>query len=226
MQRPVFQLIRAGLAALLRKLIPEVLTSALATLLVMIIVSGMEKPALSSRDGGQNGTRPCVGLCPETQPVLVAAPRASSPGIPGPETNAALADFMERIALSHVAALKVPAGADEQETIAAAAAVHATTPPPPKVPAPRSHKEQDASKLHLAHSTAKPLPGAQQPLPVPEPSALSASSGEKPPLPLLPHEFGRHLMAGLGSIVSASDDRLAAFAASVGDTLSSIAKNL
>lgn len=89
MQAPISILIRNRLHAGTRKLVGEVLVSSLSTVLAMVVLSNLTKPAppFSRLDG-----------------PISSAVRGSTAG----ETSDASADFLERVALSHVASLRAP----------------------------------------------------------------------------------------------------------------------
>jgi hypothetical protein len=215
-QVPISLMIRDGLHALTRKF-AEILVSSLATLLVMAIFPYLAKPA---------------------PPVAPDAGRPSSINA-GPETSDALADFMERVALSHVAALRAPAepasepanGAASEPTTAAV-----TSSPLRPANAPR-HDRPMSSKVHAAASVPKvPVPATPPPAPIEPAAASSPVKAEAiPPVvesapvkaePLPPLQFGMHLVSSLGDIISASEKRVVESVASVGDTLTSFAKKL
>ena len=94
MQVPIPLMIRNGLHALTRKIV-EILVSSLTTLLVMAIFPSLTKPTFrfAQDDGGL--------------PYIHGGPA-------GEETSEAVADFMERVALSHVAALRALRGGSRE----------------------------------------------------------------------------------------------------------------
>jgi hypothetical protein len=144
-QVPISLMIRNGLHTMTRKLLTEVLVSSLATLLGMAIFSNVTKPAppfaqddrrLSSFDGGPAGG----------------------------EKSKAIADFMQRVALSHVASLRAPPAATSEATIVATSepttAAVVPLPPPRPAAAPR-HDRPSSIKVHVAASVPKVLPSAR-----------------------------------------------------------------
>jgi hypothetical protein len=196
--------IRNLLHAITRKLVTEVFVSSLATLIAMAVFSYVTKPAprfvrdegrLSSFDGG---------------PI-------------GGEKSEALADFMERVALSHVASLKAPPAAPSQATLVAASE-HSVVPLPPPRPADAArHDRPSSGKVHVAVSVPKVLPSAEPPLTTTEPTVVPAPVKEEP---LRPLQYGMRVAANLGDIVSASNTLVVESVASMGDALSSIVKKL
>lgn len=204
MQVPVCLTIRNGLHALTRRFVTEILVSSLATLLVMAIFPNLTKPAfLLARDGG----RPASA---ETRPA-------------GSETSEALDDFMERVALSHVAGLRAPPVAATVASSEPTAGTGVPLPPRP-VAAPR-HDRPSSGKVHVAVAASVPKvpPPVQPPLVTVEPAAVSAPVAAEPPPPL---QYGMRLVAGLGNIISISQTRVVQSVASVGDTLTSLVKKL
>jgi len=202
MQVPVCLTIRNGLHALTRRFVTEILVSSLATLLVMAIFPNLTKPAfLFARDDGRLTSA-------EARPV-------------GSETSEALDDFMERVALSHVAGLRAPPVAAIVASSEPTAGTGVPLPPRP-VAAPR-HDRPSSSKVHVAASVPKVPPPVQPPLVTVEPAAVSAPVAAEPPPPL---QYGMRLVAGLGNIISVSQTRVVQSMASVGDTLTSLVKKL
>jgi hypothetical protein len=218
-QVPIPLMIRNGLHALTQKFVGA-LVSSLATLLIMAIFPYLAKP---------------------TPPVAPDAGRLSSieAGSAGEETNDALADFMERVALSHVAALRTPpAAAIEPANGAASETTTAAVVPSPlrAAAAPRPDRPS-SSKVHAAASVPKVPQPAKPQLAATEPAAAPSPVKDEaiPPVvesapvkaePLPPLQFGVHLVSSLGDIISASEKRVVESVASVGDTLTSFAKKL
>jgi len=165
-ENPIVLVSLGKLHALARKF-GEVLIASLATLLVTALWSNLTKPAtpVAHADGG----RPLV------EEKLAAD-----------DSRERLDDFMERIALSHVAALKgTPPTRDNQALVATAE--------PPGFANPALASRPAAAKLHgrprvdkapLASADQAPLagdtkvlPAAPAPLPAIDPVVASASSG-------------------------------------------------
>src|ERR1700730_12326887 len=115
---PIPLVIRNGMLALTRKF-AEILVSSLATVLVMALFPYATKPIPPfARDHGR---------------------LSSIDGGPAREqTSEALADFMERVALSHVAALRAPPAAPSQPANVAMSepTTAAAVPLPPRPAAP------------------------------------------------------------------------------------------
>jgi len=207
-QAPI-SIVRNGLHAGTRKLVGEVLVSSLSTVLAMIILSNLTKPAppFSRLDG-----------------PISSAVRGSAAG----ETSDASADFLERVALSHVASLKA-ASPDAATVVGASelptdAAIPLAAPLPPRRPGAsqdhtRSSKERVAANVNVAKSPAP----AQPPLPTGEAAVASAPVTAERFNPL---QYGTRLVASLGDIVSASDKRVVEGLGSVGDALTSLVKKL
>jgi hypothetical protein len=218
-QVPIPLMIRNGLHALTRKFVGA-LVSSLATVLIMAIFPYLTKP---------------------TPPVAPDAGRLSSieAGPVEEESNDALADFMERVALSHVAALRVPPAAASEPANGAASETRAAavTPSPLRQATAPRHDRTSSSKVHTTASIPKvPQPAAPPPATIEPAAAASPVKDEAiPPVvesapvkaePLPPLQFGMHLVSSLGDTISASEKRVVESVASVGDTLTSFAKKL
>jgi hypothetical protein len=216
-QMSISKMILDMMQALLRKLIPQVIISTLATVLVSTILSPVTNTAPSVRpDSARSLAR--NGEATYNHGELATL-----------EAREPLADFLERVALTHVAALKEPAAAARQTAGSTAEEPkNATTvplPPPRWSATPR--EEPGSSKPHLAQSAAKTLP-PQPPIPpiVPAPiiPAVAAEPAEKKTF--VPFQYGMRLVANLQNIVSASNSFVVAIAVSMGDGLTSVAKKL
>jgi hypothetical protein len=197
-------IIRNGLHALTRKF-AEILVSSLATVLVMALFPYTTKP---------------------TPPIARDDGRLSSiDGGPAREqTSETLADFMERVALSHVAALRAPpAAASQPANVASEPTTAAVVPLPPRPAAAPRRDRPGSSKVHVAASVPKVLPPVQEPLATIEPTVASAPVKAEP---LPPLQYGMRLVANLGGIISASETRVVESVASMGDGLTSLAKKL
>ncbi len=192
--------IRNRVHAITRKLVTEVLISSLATLIAMAVFSNVTKPSPQfARDEGR---------------------LSSFDGGPAGEKNEALADFMERVALSHVASLRA---APSQATVVATSEPSVVPLPPPRPAGVATHDRSSSGKVRVAVSVPKVQPSAQPPLATIEPTVAPAPvKGE----PLRPLQYGMRLVANLGDIVSASNTRVVESVASVGDALSSLVKKL
>ena len=197
-------IIRNGLHALTRKF-AEILVSSLATVLVMALFPYTTKP---------------------TPPIARDDGRLSSiDGGPAREqTSEALADFMERVALSHVAALRAPpAAASQPANVASEPTTAAVVPLPPRPAAAPRRDRPGSSKVHVAASVPKVLPPAQEQLTTIEPAVASAPV--KAEL-LPPVQYAMGLVANLGGMISTSETRVVESVASMGDGLTSLAKKL
>lgn len=197
-------IIRNGLHALTRKF-AEILVSSLATVLVMALFPYATKPIPPfARDDGR---------------------LSSIDGGPAREqTSETLADFMERVALSHVAALRAPpAAASQPANVASEPTTAAVVPLPPRPAAAPRRDRPGSSKVHVAASVPKVLPPVQEPLATIEPTVASAPVKAEP---LPPLQYGMRLVANLGGIISASETRVVESVASMGDGLTSLAKKL
>ena len=198
-------IIRNGLLTLTRKF-AEILVSSLATVLVMALFPYATKPIPPfARDDGR---------------------LSSIDGGPAREqTSEALADFMERVALSHVAGLRAPPAAARQPTNVAMSepTPAAAVPLPPRPAAAPRRDRPGSSKVHVAASVPKVLPPAQEPLATIEPAVASAPV--KAEL-LPPVQYAMRLVANLGGMISTSETRVVESVASMGDGLTSFAKKL
>jgi hypothetical protein len=204
-QVPIPLIIRNGLLTLTRKF-AEILVSSLATVLVMALFPYATKPMPPfARDDGR---------------------LSSIDGGPAREqTSEALADFMERVALSHVAALRAsPAAASQPANVAMSEPTTAAAVPLPPRPAAAPRRDRPgSSKVHVAASVPKVLPPAQEPLATIEPAVASAPVKAEP---LPPVQYAMRLVANLGGMISTSETRVVESVASMGDGLTSLAKKL
>jgi len=201
---PIPLIIRNGLHALTRKF-AEILVSSLATVLVMALFPYSTKPTPPfARDDGR---------------------LSSIDGGPAREqTSEALADFMERVGLSHVAALRAPsAAASQPANVAMSEPTTATAVPLPPRPAAAPRRDRPgSSKVHVAASVPKVLPPAQEPLATIEPAVAAPMKAE----PLHPLQYKMRLVANLGGMISTSEARVVESVAFMGDGLTSLAKKL
>jgi len=204
-QVPIPLIIRNGLLTLTRKF-AEILVSSLATVLVMALFPYATKPIPPfARDDGR---------------------LSSIDGGPAREqTREALADFMERVALSHVAALRASLAAASQPANVAMSepTTAAAVPLPPRPAAAPRRDRPGSSKVHVAASVPKVLPPAQEQLTTIEPAVASAPV--KAEL-LPPVQYAMRLVANLGGMISTSETRVVESVASMGDGLTSLAKKL
>ncbi len=200
MQAPISLLIRNGLRTRTRKLVG----ASLATLVAVVILCDLAKRAPS--------------FAPVDERIFSA-----DRGPAGEETSDATADFLEGVALSHVASLK--AAAPGQATVVAAGAppAFAVFPLPPRRPT-ASQDHPHASKERVAvNAPIGPSP-AQQP-----PAATSESAVVPAPVAaerFNPLQYGTRLVASFGDIVAASDKRVVEGVGSVSDALASLVKKL
>jgi hypothetical protein len=205
MRVPVFPTIGNELHALTRKLVAEIFISSVATLCAMIIFSSFNRPA-PAPDPKQ------------TQLSPVDARFAKG------ETSEAIDDFVEQIALSHVAALKAPTTANDQPG-GTAASLPASSPaaPSPRQPTAAKHDRQRSDKARVAAATLKQAPAEQASLQLIEAASEPTHSDIDW---LAPLHYGKLLVAKAGDIVAASDARVMEGIASVGDVLTSFNKKL
>jgi hypothetical protein len=199
-------MIRNGLHALTRKLVTEVLFSSLVTLLTMAILSNVTKPILPfARDDGRQS--PSVGK------------------LAGEATGDVLADFMQRVALSHVTGLKAPVAATSQATLVAVSepTTAAVIPLPPRPPTAPRHDRPSPGKVHVAANAPKIPPPAPPLIATVEPAVASAPVKAEP---LPPLQYGMRLVTNLGTIITASETCVVESVASMGDTLNSLVKKL
>jgi hypothetical protein len=213
MQVPVSLKIRDGLHALTRKFVTEILVSSLTTVLVMALFPNLMKPAyLFTRDD-----------------TLLTSPSKS---LAVAESNDTLDDFMEHVALSHISGLKTPPVAASQESVVAVSKPTTDTGVPllPLPAAAPKHERASSGKLHVAANVSKVPPPVQPPVATIEPSVVSAPvnvvSVPMKAESLPPLQYGMHLVADLGNIISVSETRVVQSVASVGDTLTSLVKKL
>jgi hypothetical protein len=201
-QLPVPLILRNGLQALTRKF-AEILVSSLATVLVMGLFPYLTKPVLPfARDDARLAS-------------IDAGPARE-------DTSEALGDFMERVALTHVAALREPPAAASQPAIVAMSEPPASTAISllPRPVAALRRERPGSSKVHVAASIPNVLPPAREPLAV-EPAAAPVKAE-----PLLPLQYGMRLAASFGDMISTSQTRVVETMASVGDGLTSLVKKL
>ena len=198
MQAPIYLMIRNGFSALTQKLVPEVLVSGLAILLVTALFANVmrAKPPSSRVDG----------------PLAAASSQAT-------------ADFMERVALSHVGGLKPPAAAIAMASTDATAepATAAAAPLPPALASAPGHDRPHAAMAHVAATTPEVLPPPRPPLATIEPVVVAEPAKAKP---LPPLRYGMHVVTQIVDFVPASGTRVFEGMASVGDALASFAKKL
>ncbi len=154
------------------KLVTEVLISSLATLLVMAVFSHMTKPTLPV---AQDGVRLTSS---EQQPVVGETS----------ESSETVDDFLQRVALSHVASLKAPAS----RAASVAASEPKTDEPSSDTGVPFStrpaaasrHDRPSASKVHVAAIVPKVQPPVT-PLATIVPAATAAPVIAEPQPPIV-----------------------------------------
>jgi hypothetical protein len=195
MQPQIPPMLRSGLRAITQKRVPEVLAASLSLVVVIVFASHLTKPAPSLRP---------------VEPSVAAIALAPAPT----ETGDATADFLERVALSHVAALKTPAP-DQPAATSATATVAAIPLPPRRVAAALTR----AAKERIAASA--PKDASSPPQAASASDATSAATDRPGPL-----QYGMRLFASVGDFVSASDKRVIDGVASVGDAVASFVKKL
>ncbi len=217
MPAPITLMLRKGLHAVTQKLVAEVLVSSLSTLLVMTLISHL--------------TRPAPALAPADPRVATADLRAAPDA-----ASDATADFLERVALSHVAAPKAAQDALADATAEPAAVTPVPVPPRRHAAAPdpsRPGKDRVAAIApgNIQGNPQANVPGAVVKAASPQP-AQSASAAAAPAAGgdwlnrLNPLNYGAGLVANIGDFVSASDKRVVAGMASVGDSVTTFVKKL
>lgn len=170
--------------------------------------------------------------------TIPAAPVAQSPApLPSIETAPAddeiaadgsggsvdaIPEFLERVALSHVASLKTPlANSNLSARIALSGTQEALASPH----AAAKPARQSGSKLRVA--AAPPVQPPERPAgPATGQDAVQRPSEAASAEPLPPVQFGMRLVKNLGSIIAASQTRVAEGVATVGTTLTSLVKKL
>jgi hypothetical protein len=203
-QVPVSPMVRDGLHVVTKKL-AEIFVSSVAAFLSAVIFA------------------PPVALDNEQPPFVQAALAGGEvSATAGGETNESLTEFIEHVALAHVASLRAPPAA-ARATASMSPPAAAGAPVPPRSAAALRPSRPGAAKARVAASALKSLPPAQLPLPTVEPAAMSAPVTPEPPLPF---QFGMHLVSKLGTIISVSQTGVAEGVASVGDTLTLLVKKL
>jgi hypothetical protein len=200
MQIPVVLAARGGLHALTRKFVAEVLVSSLATLLVMVLFSHLTKPA--------------APLAPDERQL---ASQDAQPAVR--ETRESLDDFMERVALSHVALKAPPAAASETASVTTNDTAPATAAPSASRQAAARHDRPHSAKAHVASVTAPPPAQAPQ-QPVEQAVASNPAGADW----LRPLQTGMRLVASLQDMVAASSARVVNGVASVGGALTSFGR--
>jgi hypothetical protein len=200
-QAPIYLMIRNGFNALTRKLVPEVLVSGLATLLVMALFSNVMKAA----------------------PPSSRADRSGFDGQLAAATSQTTADFMQRVALSHVAGLKPPPATMASADATSEPATAAAAPLPPRLAAAPGHDKPRAAVVHVAASMPEVLPPPRPPLATIEPAVVSEPAKTEP---LRPLRYGMRFVTRLVDFVPASGTRVVEEMASIGGALTSFAKKL
>jgi hypothetical protein len=199
-QAPISLTIRNGLSALTRKLVPEILVSGLASLLVMALFANVMKasppPSRADRPGANE--------------QLAAA------------SSQTTADFMQLVALSHVGGVKPPPNAASADAPAEPTPAAAAPAAPLSVSAP-GHNRPHAAMVRVPASTPDVLPPPRPSLATTEPAVVSEPPKAKP---LPPLRYGVHLVTQLVDFVPASGTRVYEGMTSIGGALASFVKNL
>lgn len=221
MKASFFPMFRSGLRVLTRKLATEILVSSIATLLVMAMFSNVMKATPPS----------------SAQPAIATAGSAAQSG-------EKTAEFMEQVALSHVASLKQAPATSSDADRAAAAAPNALAPAVvPPAPAPHPH-DHAAVAVHLAAAAnvlppprpAFDTPASSVPAPTVVAAAAPAEAAAETPKKEKPHRmidyglrplrFGMHVVTSAVDFVPATGTRVVEGVTSVGDALGSFVKKL
>jgi hypothetical protein len=206
----IFPMIGRGLNLATRKLATEIFVSSFATLLVMALFSN----------------------------VMKATPPSSAPTEQAAAGSAKAADFMEQVALSHVAGLKPPSSPQSSAAVEAASSVTANpAAPAAPVPAVIAHRSEiaHAAAIHVAANVPYVLP-PRRPSSVAVPVVLPVASAAIVPQKVKSHSvidyglrplrFGMHLVGDAVDFVPASGARVVQGAASVGGAITSFVKKL
>ena len=203
MQTPVYLIIRNGFSALTQKLVPEVLVSGLAIVLVTALFANV---------------------------MRAAPPSSRAEGALAAASSQTTTDFMERVALSHVGGAKPPAGVATPSTDATAGSdapadptTAPATPQPPVSASAPGHDKPHAALVHVAASAPEVTPPPRPPLATAAPIVEAGPAKAKP---LRPLRYGMHLLTRVVDLVPASSTRVFEGMASVGDVLASFAKKL
>ncbi|MCL2453010.1 MAG: DUF1631 domain-containing protein, partial [Alphaproteobacteria bacterium] len=211
MQAPLIQMFIKGFQTLVSKLIGEVLVSSLTTLLVMIVVSHVSRPTptlATPKDETRLSTE--ASALPQTA-----------------EAGEKAEEFLQRVALSHVASLhsQPRSSSDANETVAEAGMA------PHPVAEPKRERTGQSKNNHLAAN----LPKIQPPVKPTETAAIPPTASEPqaaPPLPATsaaalpakeatnaPLAFGMGLVNQIGTILSDSKTHVFETVASAGNSI-------
>ncbi|SFK62097.1 hypothetical protein [Methylocapsa palsarum] len=202
MRVPIFLTIGNELHALTRKLVMQIFISSVSTLCVMVIFSSFDK------------------LTPGHIPAQTHLTAVDAKFVDG-QASETLDDFVERVALSHVAGLRTTSTLASAQPESAAASEPATV--PQLQASPQKRERPRADKAHVAANAPKPahpaqaLPVASEPAAAPEHTDIDW---------LAPLHYGNLLISKAGDIVAASDARIMEGMASVGDAVVSFTKKM
>ena len=219
MRAPLIQMFIKGFQTLVSKLIGEVLVSSLATLLVMIVFSHMSRPT------------PTLATAKDETRLLAETSTLPQTAEAGETTD----DFLQRVALSHVASLHSQPRPSSDGGANETAAETGVAPHPVSEP---KRERTGIGKNHLAANLPKILPPVKPtetaaiPPTAPEPQAepsMPATSAAAPPAKEAtnaPLAFGMDLVNQIGTILSDSKTQVFETVASAGNSLTSLAKKL
>lgn len=200
MLAPIYLKIRNGFSALTQKLIPEALVSGLAiALIIALFASVMRVNPPSSRLERQGAGAQVTAASDE-----------------------ATADFMERVALSHVGATKPPPAAPSADIATEPPA--AAAPLPPQSASAPGHDRPHAAIVRVAATTPAVLPPPRPQQVTIEPAIVVAEPAKNKPL--RPLRNGLHFFTQIVDIVPASGARVYEGMSSIGGALASFAKKL
>jgi hypothetical protein len=208
MRAPIPLMLRKGPHAVTQKLLAGVLVASLSFIVVAVLVSRPTKPAAS------------------------VAPVAARISLADPEAPDASADFLERVALSHVTTPKSVAPGDADAATNELSGDSAVPLPPRRRTALQDHSHAGKVASNVQASAQSNVPGNVEKAPPQAAPAVSASAAAPAggagdwlkrlnPLP-----YGAGLVANIGDFVSTTDKRVVDGMASVGDTVTSFIKKL
>ena len=191
-------MLRKGPHAVTQKMLAGVLVASVS-FVVIVAASHQMKPA------------------PAVAPVAARLTLAEGEQAPDEGSNAT-ADFLERVALSHLSTPKA-AGAGETGAATSQLAGDLAVPPPPRR---RAATQTHGGKERVAANAAPPS-SQKDPSATPQPGFAGDPAPDVAERPNA-LQYGMKLIGGVGDFVVASDKRVVEGMASVGDALTSFVK--